>query len=386
VRLQAHTGGAEGAENLKQNDKTDVFVVGGGPAGLVAAIAARRKGFTVTLADGAEPPIDKPCGEGLMPETQAALLELGITLSDNEGHEFRGIQFIQSGKRIAADFPEGKGLGLRRPFLHAMLVAKAERCGVRLLWKTPVAAITSKGVQLKSGLVPTRWIVGADGGGSRVRRWSGLEATAQRRQRFAMRRHYRVRPWSDYVEIHWGQSAQAYVTPIEKEEVCIVVLAERSEDAEFTKVLQELPELRQRLCGAELASRERGAITAMHRLKRVISGNVALVGDASVGVDAITGEGLRLAFRQSLALAEAMERNDLPGYERAHRKLARRPMRMGKLMLLLGRNEGLRQRSFAALVSHPRLFEDLLTMHVGRATNAQMLGTGLQLGWQFLSA
>ncbi|MFI5098442.1 MAG: NAD(P)/FAD-dependent oxidoreductase [Candidatus Acidiferrales bacterium] len=370
---------------MTQKGMTDVFVVGGGPAGLVAAIAARRKGFTVALADGAEPPIDKPCGEGLMPETQAALRKLGITVDGGEGYEFRGIQFIQSGKRIAADFPEGSGLGLRRPLLHATLVARAEQCGVRLLWKTPVSAITSEGVQLKSGLLPARWIVGADGGGSRVRRWSGLEATAQRRQRFATRRHYRVRPWSEYVEIHWGQGAQAYVTPIGKEEVCIVVLAERSEDADFAKVLEGLPRLRARLCGAELASRERGAITVMHKLRKVIRGNVALIGDASGGVDAITGEGLRLAFLQALALAEAMERSDLAGYERAHRELARRPMRMGKLMLLLGRHEKLRQRSFAALESHPQLFEDLLTMHVGRATNAQMLGTGLQLGWQFLT-
>lgn len=371
---------------MTQNDKTDVFVVGGGPAGLVAAMAARRKGFTVALADGAEPPIDKPCGEGLMPETQAALWELGITLNGSDGYQFRGIQFIQSGKRVAADFPEGKGMGVRRPLLHAMLVAKAEQSGVRLLWKTPISAITLEGVQLKSGLLQARWIVGADGGGSRVRRWSGLEATAQRTQRIATRRHYRVRPWSEYMEIHWGRAAQAYVTPIGAEEVCIVVLAESPEDADFTKVLEELPGLRQRLCGAELASRERGAITAMHRLRRVTRGNVALVGDASGGVDAITGEGLRLAFRQALALAEALERNDLSRYERAHQELARRPLRIGKLMLLLGRHDRLRQRSFAALAKKPQLFEDLLAMHLGRTSRAQIVGTGLELGWQFLSA
>jgi len=371
---------------LIQNNQTDVFVVGGGPAGLVAAIAARTRGFAVTLADGAEPPIDKPCGEGLMPETQAALRELDITPDASDGYEFRGIQFIYGGKQVAADFPEGKGMGLRRPLLHAMLVAKAEQSGVRLLWKTPASAITSEGVQLKSGLLQARWIVGADGGGSRVRRWSGLEATVQRSQRFATRRHYRVQPWSEYMEIHWGQGAQAYVTPISREEVCIVVMAERFEDADFAKVLEELPELRKRLRGAELTSRERGAVTAMHKLKKVTSGNVALVGDASGGVDAITGEGLRLAFQQSLALAEAMERNDLTSYGHAHQELARRPMRMGKLMLLLSRNEKLRQRSFAALASRPQLFEDLLAVHMGRVSGVQTLGTGLEFGWQFLSA
>lgn len=371
---------------MTQNDKPDVFVVGGGPAGLVAAMAARKKGFTVALADGAEPPIDKPCGEGLMPETRAALRELGITPDAGEGHEFRGIQFIQRDKRIAADFPEGKGMGLRRSLLHAMLVAKAERSGVRLLWKTPVSGITTQGVQLKTRFVPARWILGADGGGSLVRRWSGLEAAAQRTQRHATRRHYRVKPWSPYAEVHWGKRAQAYVTPIGKEEVCVVAMAEKPEDADFAKVLEEFPELRERLCGAELTSRERGATTVMYRLKNVARGNIALVGDASGGVDAITGEGLRLAFRQSLALAKAMERNDLPGYERAHRELARRPLRMGKLLLLLGRNAGLRQRSFAALATKPQLFEDLLAVHVGRATPAQMVSTGLELGWQFLTA
>ena len=58
---------------------TDVLVVGGGPAGLAAAIAARKKGFSVVVVDGAKPPIDKACGEGLLPGTLAALRELGIT-------------------------------------------------------------------------------------------------------------------------------------------------------------------------------------------------------------------------------------------------------------------------------------------------------------------
>ena len=37
-------------------------------------------------------------------------------------------------------------------------------------------------------------------------------------------------------------------------------------------------------------------------------GNVALIGDASGTVDAITGEGLCLAFSQAMVLAECLER------------------------------------------------------------------------------
>ena len=60
--------------------ETDVFVVGGGPAGLASAIAARRNGFDVVIADSARPPIDKACGEGLMPDGVAALRRIGVEL------------------------------------------------------------------------------------------------------------------------------------------------------------------------------------------------------------------------------------------------------------------------------------------------------------------
>jgi NADPH-dependent 2,4-dienoyl-CoA reductase/sulfur reductase-like enzyme len=63
-----------------QFQNTDVFVIGGGPAGLAVAIAARQKGLQAIVADGAAPPIEKPCGEGMMPETLAALRDLGVEI------------------------------------------------------------------------------------------------------------------------------------------------------------------------------------------------------------------------------------------------------------------------------------------------------------------
>jgi flavin-dependent dehydrogenase len=368
------------------HNSTNVFVAGGGPAGLAAAIAARQKGLSVILADGAAPPIDKACGEGMMPETLAALKGLGVEVPAAQSFRFRGIRFVAEGAQVAAEFPEGVGIGIRRPLLHAALLERARNCDVQFLWKTPVTGIASDSVHLPSGTVRARWIIGADGGGSRVRRWCDLESTLQRNQRFATRRHYRVQPWSELMEIHWGPRSQAYVTPVSNQEVCIVVLAEQSEYADFEKTLEVLPELRERLEGAELGSRERGAITAMHSLPRVARGNVALVGDASGGVDAITGEGLRLAFRQALALSDAMASGDLSAYERAHRKLARRPIWIGKLMLQLGRNAALRTRCLRILSRNPELFARLLAIHMGHATTSDALATSAQLGWQFLAA
>src|SRR5204863_10196371 len=73
------------------NRSEHAFVIGGGPAGLVAAIALRRKGLRVTVADGGDAPSDKACGEGILPEGLAALERLGVALDWSAGRAFRGI-------------------------------------------------------------------------------------------------------------------------------------------------------------------------------------------------------------------------------------------------------------------------------------------------------
>ncbi len=118
-------------------NSTDVFVIGGGPAGLAAAIAARQQGFRVMVADGAQPPIDKACGEGLMPDGLAALERLGIQLPIGEAYPFRGIRFLSAELSSEARFPDGGcGLAARRPSLHRVMMERAEQLGVDFLWRT----------------------------------------------------------------------------------------------------------------------------------------------------------------------------------------------------------------------------------------------------------
>jgi menaquinone-9 beta-reductase len=365
-------------------EAVEVFVIGGGPAGLATAIAARRRGLRVTVADGVGAIIDKACGEGLLPATQEALAELGVALPVAQGYRFKGIRFVEKAASVAAEFPFGSGMGIRRTLLHGCLVDEAEKSGVKLLWKTPVTGIEAGGVRLKSGLVPAKWIIGADGSHSLVRRWSGLDSMTVNCQRFATRRHYRVRPWSDFMEIYWGARVQAYVTPIAEEEVCIVMMGEGLQDVQFEQALNILPELRERLSGAEAVSRERGAITSIRSLKRVWRNNVALVGDASGGVDAITGEGLRLAFRQAAALAQAIASGNLADYQREHRKLAYRPTLMATMLQRLARYDRLRIRMLRMLSQNPELFARLLAVHLGCPTSGDVVAAGAELGWQLL--
>ncbi len=364
---------------------TDVFVLGGGPAGLAASIAARQAGLRVTLADAYRPPIDKPCGEGLMPDSLAALRHLGITLPPDYGRSVRGIRFSGIDHSVSAVFPRGAGLAVRRTVLQPLLLERAKDIGVELLWGCPVTGLHGGVVLAGRERLQARWIIGADGSQSSIRRWAGLQSFRRNSQRFSRRRHYRVAPWSDDVEVFWGHHCQFYVTPISENEICVALMTadprRRIEDT-----LPEFPALQKRLSGANATTAERGALAATRRLNRVTRGNVALIGDASGTVDPITGEGLCLAFQQALTLAPALHCGDLSLYERAHRRLMRRPRFMADFMLLMDRSKFLRSRGLAAFQAHPHLFSNLLAMHVGQWTPLRLVTTATALGWQVITA
>src|SRR2546430_4209262 len=113
-------------------DGTGVLVIGGGPGGLAAAIAARMKGFDVTVTDGAKPPIDKACGEGLMPDTMAALHHLGVAICPDDGRGFRGVRFVDAATSVEADFSRAGGFGVRPTVLHQKMVGRWEDCRASL--------------------------------------------------------------------------------------------------------------------------------------------------------------------------------------------------------------------------------------------------------------
>jgi menaquinone-9 beta-reductase len=364
---------------------TDVFIVGGGPAGLATAIAARAKGLTVVVADGASPPITKACGEGLLPDAVAALRRLRVALGAADGHVMRGIRFEDEGSSVEAQFRGAFGLGVRREVLHRRMVERAEECGVNFAWKVPVTGLRSDGVIASRTRIRAKWVIGADGDRSRVCSWAGLDDSSRSAGRLAWRQHYVAKAWTNLTEVHWGEDAQAYVTPVSAEEICVAFISRRGHPRGRCE-MQAFPRLAQRLRSAPVLGATRGAITRIYSPRAVARGNVALVGDASGAVDAISGEGLSLAFRQALALAEALQANDLRHYQREHRRLFRRPRFMSRLLQFLGERSRIRRRAFQAMQAAPNIFDCMLAYHVGETKRLELAASGAQFGWHFLRA
>ncbi|MEZ5397190.1 MAG: NAD(P)/FAD-dependent oxidoreductase, partial [Bryobacterales bacterium] len=237
---------------------TDVLIVGGGPAGLATAIAARLQGLDAMVVDAADAPVDKCCGEGILPDGVDALRELGVAIPSDSGR-FHGIRFFDADRMAEGRFGDASGFGIRRTLLGQLLLARAGELGVDLRYGARVHGVQGAVVQVDSRRICARWIVGADGFRSHVRRWADLNAGAASQQtRCGFRRHFEVEQAPDFVEVYWREGFQVFVTPVGPRAVG-VAMTTGDPAMRLDEALGCLPELACRL-GKPLNS-ERGAVT-----------------------------------------------------------------------------------------------------------------------------
>jgi flavin-dependent dehydrogenase len=328
----------------------DLLVVGGGPVGLATAIEAARAGLSVAVVERRDGAVDKACGEGLMPGGRAALRRLGV---EPEGVEFRGIRYLGGGRTATAEFSAGPGLGVRRTTLSAALAERADALGVKRVVGDAGQPVQSRG-HVEAAGVQARYLAAADGLHSPLRRGLRLDRPARGAVRYGLRRHYRVAPWSDYVEVHWAADCEAYVTPVGPDTVGVAVLCPGG--APYDAWLARFPALTARLADAEPVSPVRGAGPLRRTAARRTAGRVLLVGDAAGYVDALTGEGISVGLACARELVRCVAA-DRPGdYERAWLRTTRRYRLMtGGLLAVAGR-PALRRTIVPAAAALPRVF------------------------------
>ena len=355
----------------------DVAICGGGPAGLAAAVHAARAGFSTLVLERTPGAADKACGEGLMPRGLEAADRLSV-LADvpaDDRAPFRGIRYVQEdGSSVEARFRGGSGMGVRRTALSEAVQRRAREAGAEIR-NAGVRALSGGRLDTDAGTVEARLVVAADGLNSALRRAAGLELPVRGPRRFGLRRHLRLPPWSDLVEVHWSAGAEAYVTPVGPRRVNLAFLWQEdalAEKASFEALLERFPALGERVRGAAVESEARGAGPLSRRVKSRAAAGLALIGDAAGYVDAITGQGLSLAFTSAERLVRLLPRDlrepaltrALHRYDRSLRADWLRYALPARGLLALARRPALRHRALSLLQRHPRWFS-LLVRAVG---------------------
>jgi menaquinone-9 beta-reductase len=370
---------------------TAVVVIGGGPAGLSAAIGFARQGVSTCLVERKSWPVDKACGEGLLPNGVGLLEQLGVSGSELErdGHRVAGIRYYgHSGVTASAEFEHGRAIGLRRVQLSSLLEARARAypCLEIVTGQSArLRALPGGGFEVGIGdrLLRPRLVVAADGLGSRVAASVGITTETGTERRWGARQHFDGDPWTDHVEVHFARGCEAYITPLAGGvNVAFLWDAARvgvSGGAPVVDALIErLPRLARGLAGRKRVGRPSAAGPFSRRPRERARDGLVLIGDGAGYVDPLTGEGVGLALTQAHLLEELIARpmgqgaagdlvshRDLVRFLAAVDRATRSNRQLTRFLLSAASRPRLVDRMIAALARDPELFRHCLAANMG---------------------
>ena len=192
----------------------DLAVVGAGPAGAAAAIAAAARGARVLLLEKAQIPRYKRCGGGLIGPSQRVLAELGVDLTDVTRDTCGTFTFRHSGRRAFTRASPPFLPMVTRAELDARLVAAAQEHGTELRTGVTVGAYAEDGgvvtLGTSQGPVRARAVVAADGSTSRASAYVGVRCDLVDIGLEAELPCPAGRDWAGHVLLDWGPVPGSY--------------------------------------------------------------------------------------------------------------------------------------------------------------------------------
>jgi geranylgeranyl reductase family protein len=361
-------------------ERYDVAVIGAGPAGSAAALAARRAGASVVLLDRAEFPRDKPCGDGIAPHALDVLAALGVTDAVDGYAPVPSLRLVSPGGETVARTLARPAYTVPRTVFDARLVAAALAAGA--VWRRrTVRSLRSDGRSvLLDGALAADVVIGADGAGSVVRRHLGHARNPDGHLALAIR---------GYATAPDGPVEQRIVTaaPQWPAYAWVFPIGDGRVNVGYGELLRGRPVSREHLVdrlAALLPDVDPAEVTGLRAHLLPLStrrpppgrGPLLLAGDALSLINPFTGEGIFYAVRSGAlagAAAAGAVRADAPPtaarrYAAALNRRLRRHLRHSGAAAALGRRRRMVDAAVRAARDRQAVFDTMVELGLGDGT------------------
>lgn len=346
----------------------EVGIVGGGPIGLYSALVLANQGYHVHLFEKRNFPIDKVCGQGIMPKGYELLRKIGIHFDIENSQTFHRIKYVDGDIQVSGELEES-GIAIERSTLSGILYDLCSKQELIQIHQNHVIDVTannkSTSIKLDDESTHTfRYLLACDGLHSFIRRQLGLEKQYPHRKRMGARFHFKESFSKNSVEVHWKQHCEAYITPVGEQRSQLAFLWEepivmpKSNGFEFFK--EQFPELSRAFENSEGDFRVYGPFNKVS--KQLRHKNIFFIGDAYHFIDGITGEGISLGLRSADYICRNL--NHFAIWDEWHVKLwyFKYKMIVG-IALMLSRYPNLRKTLFQFFKPRQRWFNRILSFN-----------------------
>jgi flavin-dependent dehydrogenase len=314
----------------------DVVVVGARVAGSATAMLLARLGHDVVVVEQASFPSDTVSTHSIARSGVVQLHRWGLLdqVLESGAPAIRQVTFHAAGESVTRQIKDKAGVDLlvapRRYVLDTILASAAGRAGADVRLGVTVTGVQRDGRGRVVGVsghdragaqveLGARWVVGADGLGSRVARSVGAPVNETRLAGGAAQyAYYEGIPWSG-IEFFVAARSFAGVFPTHHGQGCIWVCtptadakaarrSSRSRVEAFDQLLERsTPPLAERLRHARRTAPVQGMLRQPNQLRQAFGPGWALVGDAGYHRDAVTAYGISDAFHHAELLAVALD-------------------------------------------------------------------------------